>query len=520
MAERGAALSIPILVLLFFLLALPAGDDPGHRALGPDPLAAQLMDAAATNDLALQAPGATLATAPALAFARLLTPDASLQRHLARLLTLTLLVLLAGIILFRLLPDWGVNDGLRLIAVGSFTVGTFAWASFTVLAGPGFAAALILLGLLLLVGYRQRPQSVRTLALSGLCFGLAVVFEYPTAVLGLAAGMYLFSFERRPARLVAFVVGAALLPALIIGLHNTIIFGEVLPRGMFGIGMPTPANLEQLLFRPAKGMFFWSPVLHIGLIGMILMIRHRRREGLLLTGMFTAMVLLIAGRGDAAGEAGFGPQQLTALVGPLLVAAVWLATLTGSYGRGIFTGLAIGSSLLATVGVTVAPLMPGRVANPLWEFALPMLRENIGADNLLGLSTRPALWMTLAVVVALWFVILWYAKKDHAKSDRRFFRSLGLTIALACLFYAGVSPLLAKTEASVLHQVKGRHCMTHQAYQRAADEFEQAVTERPDPWSLYYLARAYYLSGREADGDRALQRLLAIDPTFQPGDEP
>ncbi|HPQ68957.1 MAG TPA: hypothetical protein PKW95_07495 [bacterium] len=511
MAEREAVLSIPILALLFFLLVLPAADDPG----------APFTSASNTsfNVCVDQAPGVTLTTMPVIAVARLLTADAVRQRHLARMLTLTLLVLIAGVMLFRLLPAWGVNDGLRLIAVGAFCVSTFAWASFTSLSGPGFAAALVLIGVLLLIDYRRQP-SLKTAAQSGLCFGLAIVFDYAVVALALPALAYFVSVERHAVRVSTFVATSLLLPAAIVAPHNLIVFGEPLPAGLFAWSAPTAATFEQLLIRPAKGMFFWSPVLHVGLIGMILMIRHRRREGLLLAGMFLALTTVVAGRAGVVDEAGFGPQRLALLIGPLIVAAAWLASLTGAYGRGIFAGLAVGSSLLAAIGVTVAPAMPGRIANPLWEFALPLLRENIGAAQAFGLSVRGGFWLMLALVVALWLVILWYAEKNHEKPDRRFHRGLGATLALACVFYAGASPLLATTEESVLHRVKGEYFMAQQAYPRAADEFARSAAVHADPWTLYYLARAYYLSGREAEGDAALQRMLAIDPTFQKGDEP
>ncbi len=511
MAEREAMLSIPILALLFFLLVLPAADDPG------DPLAAAANTS--FNVCVDQAPGVMLTTMPVIAVARLLTEDAVRQRQLARMLTLTLLVLIAGTMLFRLLPVWGVNDGLRLIAVGAFCVSTFAWASFATLSGPGFAAALVLIGLLLLVDYRRQP-TLKTAAQSGLCFGLAIVFDYPAVALALPAAAYFVSVERNAARLSTFVATSLLLPAAIVAAHNLIVFGEPLPADLFAWSVPTAAVFEHLLIRPAKGMFFWSPVLHVGLIGMILMIRHRRREGLLLAGMFLALATVVAGRAGVVDEAGFGPQRLALLVGPLIVAAAWLAALTGVYGRGIFAGLAIGSSLLTAIGVAVAPAMPGRIANPLWEFALPLLREDIGAAQVFGLSVRAGFWLTLALVVALWLVILWYAEKNHEKPDRRFHRGLVATLALAGVFYAGLSPLLATTEESVLHRVKGEYLMAQQAYPRAADEFTRAAAAQPDPWTLYYLARACYLAGREDEGDAALQRLLELDPTFRQDDKP
>jgi tetratricopeptide (TPR) repeat protein len=395
--------------------------------------------------------------------------------------------------------------------------------------GHGYAACLVLIGILQLVALRERRDNWRMLASSGACFGLSIAFEYPTALLGLCAGLYLLSFERRVLRVLVFAALGVGLPALIIGGFNWAAFGNPLhigytavkstyydaqmSHGLFGIALPRLDNLYLLLISPARGLFFWSPFLLFGLIGMVVMIARQRREGLLLFGMFLLPVLAFAGHFEAGGGAGLGPRHLVPLVGPLILAGAWLVGRARPWLRSLYFSAAIFSSLLVSVGLFAEPQMPDRVVNPLWEFAAPMLLGGIGPGNLFGLPD-PLVWpLALLLLVGLWLTIRLAPEDKPSRTEY----SAGLVgFVLLAAFYLGLGPHLGHTDPGILHQVRGNHFMVREDYSQAALEYERAYATRKDPWILFYLARAYSLAGDKLRAGSALRRLMQTDPAFLP----
>jgi hypothetical protein len=535
-------------ILLFALLALPSPRRAGSNVMARFGAAVQLVEhgdlslgpyARLTNDAAIyngrayndKAPGVTLLVAPVYALVRGAATDFAAALRWTRTLSLTLLTLFTVWFFRRRLPAWGADGALADVAAVGFAVGAVTWPYFTMLYSHGFAADFVLLGVLLLAGYRRDPAHARPLWLGGLAFGLAIACEYPTAVLALAAGVYLLSFERRPARLAGFVALGALLPLAIIGGVNWACFGSPWnfgylfekdavfkaqhTNGLMGFGAPTFATLSLLLVSPAKGLFFWSPVLMVGVAGFGAMLRARLREGWLLAGMAAAYAVLFAGYFEAGGGACLGPRHLAPIVGPLILAGAWFAARRPDARGGAFFGLTVASSLVVAAGVFVDPQMPDRLANPLWDFAAPMLAAGVGPGNFLGVSDRAASVLGFALLFALWLVVALGFRGDTMAAPRRKIAA-ALTILLTLGFYLGVAPKLPRTEPGLLHQIKGNHFSAREEYARAAHEYEEAAAIRRDPWILYYLARTYVSAG---DNERALdawRRLLEIDPGFRP----
>ena len=534
-----------LLSLIALLLAWPAPRHVGSNALARFATTVRLVDnhtlelgpyAAKTNDVAIyhgraytdKAPGVSLFLVPAYALVRFITKDFDLALQISRLFSLTLLVLLAVWLFWRKLPDWGVDESLAQISLTTLAVGTFGWAYFSMLYGHGFVTVFILAGILWLVEYRRgNAEKVGLLIASGACFGLAIAFEFPAAVLGAVAGIYLLSFERKISRIFLFALLGVLLPALVIGGFNYAAYGDPLhlgysqvkseyynarmSEGLVGIHWPSLANLYLLLLSPAKGMFFWSPVLLCGLIGCLMMIKHQRREGLLLTGMFLSYLLLFSGHFEAGGGAGLGPRHLTPLIAPLLLAGVWWAARSGAAGRGMFISLAFLSSQFSAIGVMTEPQMPDRVVNPIWEFALPMAFDGVGPGNLFGLPDKWALIIGLILLLALWLIAL---RLEMKTADRRVTLALRITFVLALAIYCGIGPHLGHTEPGMLDQVRGNHFMVREDYSRAVEEYQAAFKTRKDPWILYYQLSALYKAGRDAEAIRVWQQLQKFDPGF------
>ncbi|NLH49053.1 MAG: glycosyltransferase family 39 protein [Myxococcales bacterium] len=540
----------PVWLLLFLLLALPATRVAGSNVMSRFATAVQAIDlgdldlgpyAKRTNDAAVydgrvysdKAPGVTLALMPAYFLVRPLGLPFDAARHLCRLLTLTLFTLLTMRQLNRRLPQLGVEPLMAAATVAAYGVGTVAYPYFFMLYGHGFAANAVTLGVLYLIAYRREPEKLDALALSGFFFGLAILFEYPTALLGLFAGLYLLTFERRLGRVAAFAALGALLPLAVIGAYNLAAFGApfrfgydlakkdahytaAMASGFMGIGRPTLGNLLLLTFSPSKGLFFWSPLLLLGAAGLGPTIRRQPREGWLLAAMAAGYLALFAGYFEAGGGACLGPRHVTPIIGPLLLAGALFASGAKPLWRGAYLGLAVLSSLLVWAGAFSDPQMQDRLVNPLWDFAAPMLREGIGPGNLLGLPDRVATGLALALLLAVWAGVLFAVRREEPPARRQLSLAAGGWLAAGLIFYLGVTPLLPRTEPGLVHQILGNHFVLQKNFARAAEEYETAWTTRKDPWILYYQAKAYRHLGDEARATATLEKLAAADPAILP----
>jgi hypothetical protein len=316
----------------------------------------------------------------------------------------------------------------------------------------------------------------------------------------------------------------------VVGLYNFAAFGEfwrlgysvakkdpyyttAMSKGFFGFGRPTLANFWLQTFSPNKGLFFWSPVLLLGVGGLAWAARRRPREAALMAGMTAAYLALFAGYFEGSGGAGLGPRHLTPLLGPLLLAAAWLAAESGAWALGAWVGLGAGSSALALIGVFSEPQMPDRLVNPLWEFAIPLLREGVGPGNLFGLGDRAATMLAGAALATLWlFVFLGRPEADQPATSR--WRGPALAAALAVGFFVLAASRLPPSDPGIRRQVLGNHFMTRRDWARAASEYEAAAAFRADPWIRYYQAKAYFHLGAPALARRSLARLLEVDPSF------
>jgi len=534
--------------LLLLLLALPAPRQAGSNVMARFAAAVQLVEKGdlslgpygrLTNDAAVhrgrayndKAPGVTLAVAPIYAVVRLATRDFNVALRWCRVFSLLPLTLFTVWLLWRRLPAWGVDGAVRDAAAVGYAVGATTWPYFTMLYSHGFAADFILLGVLFLTDYRREPGRARPLLLAGLLFGAAIAFEYPTAALGLIAGVYLLSFERRPARLAAFVALGVVLPALIIGGYNYLCFDSPLnfgytlekdlafrqhhTNGLMGFGAPRPATFWLLAFSPEKGLFFWSPALLFGAVGAAAMVRRLPREGWPLAGMAAVYIVLFAGYFEAGGAACLGPRHLTPIIGPLFLAAAWCTAQKADWRRGGFLGAAVLSSLIVWAGVFSDPQMPERLRNPLWDFAMPMLAAGVGPGNLFGLSDSAAAGLGLLLLAALWTIVL-LGDRPRGPESPRLGKAAALTILVGLLFYLGLAPHLPRTEPGMLHQIRGNHFLFREDFGRAANEYEAAIATRADPWILYYQAKAYLRLGDRDKAAASWSRMMQLDPSFRP----
>jgi hypothetical protein len=308
---------------------------------------------------------------------------------LIRVLTSGVLFLVSVFVVGRL--------GERLVAgTGAATAAIFGVAT---LAGPlaptlfeHDAAGAFAIGAFALAWLGRRPW---TIALAGLAAGIAVLFQYATALIALALFVYCVWRHRRQA--LWFVVGGAP-PALALGAYDWAAFGspfhlsyryvaneyaERQHHGFFGIGVPTLGGLKDVLVG-TRGLLYFSPVLAAAGLGLWLLWRRgTRAEALLASVVVVLFLLLDAGYflvygGGTPGPRFFAPALAFLALGLPCVLARWpRPTLV----------LAFASAVLTTIDAVSWGVRPpndtswfptrNEISKTIWAWVVP--DRNVGA---------------------------------------------------------------------------------------------------------------------------------------------
>ena len=203
-----------------------------------------------------------------------------------------LLFLLVRAVGDRLAPGTGLMSAIAL-GLGTMVL-PFATMYFSHI--PAATAAFAAFALL--VRERDGPFSPRAVLAAGLLAGLAVVFEYPTALVGLVLTGYVLGVRPRLARGVAYATGAAVgvLPLIA---YQWLVYGSpfhtpyddvvavagksghdvVGPNGegFLGVTMPRFSDAVRLLVDDDRGLLVLSPLVLAGVVGLVLLWRAGRR---------------------------------------------------------------------------------------------------------------------------------------------------------------------------------------------------------------------------------------------------
>lgn len=242
-------------------------------------------------------PGASFAAVPAylLLFAAEkalgFNPDdwwtLTLNAWLSSAFSVSLISAFGCVIFFRLalllVPD---SPPVAAATTAVFALGTMFFSYGTMLFDHNLTATALLAAFYLLVrDHASSPAKLwRAIFFSGFFAGVASITNYVAAVVTIFLGVFLLS--RRPFRsVIPFALGL-LGPFLLICFYNVRCFGtpfalntdyqnplfhEAAFLGMFGV--PRPEVGLALLVSPFRGLFFTSPVLALGVVGIVRMFR-------------------------------------------------------------------------------------------------------------------------------------------------------------------------------------------------------------------------------------------------------
>ena len=362
--------------------------------------------AGASSDLAFarghvhpnKAPGTSFAAAPGYAIVRsvewLLGVDADAARVLnvnAWLSGASSVGLFAalGVVLFRraaLKLSDGRNDA-ALFSTLAFSFGTLYFPYATMLYEHDLVAV-ALLGAYLLASGTLSPARLFG---AGLCAGAAVLTSYLSVVAAAILLAYVAWRARRLAALAAFAAGT--LPAVgLLAAYNLVCFGQLWTTnyawenplfnqsgGLLELfGAPRWDVLIALLVSPARGLFAGTPVLVLGVVGLIVMLRRPKLkvDALLFGAMIVHVLLFNASFKAWHGGWTCGPRYLIPAI-PFLALPIAVLTPRLAWVRHALLAVSIAAMALATSvdPQPPAPLSPPWRVSPVWSIDFPQFLD-------------------------------------------------------------------------------------------------------------------------------------------------
>jgi 4-amino-4-deoxy-L-arabinose transferase-like glycosyltransferase len=272
-----------------------------------------------------------------------------LRLQVAVALSVAVLTAFASVLLLDMATGITGSPAAGLYAALSYALGSIVWGWSTTILGHAPVAALLLIATWAVWRGTSSPRDLtrwRYPLMAGLALGWAVVIEFPAALGGVAIGVWAIwrtrdvAWEaRRSVLAIAVCAGlAALLPLFA---YNLFAFGTLfrlgyqgvvgfngMQQGLFGLTYPKPEALFGILFGVRRGLLWVSPVIVLGGVGLVEMIRARATRDL---GVAAAVVVAIVLTVNASyiywdGGAAIGPRHSVPAI-PFLalgLAALWV----------------------------------------------------------------------------------------------------------------------------------------------------------------------------------------------------
>jgi hypothetical protein len=310
----------------------------------------------------------------------------------------------------------GALFGSLAIAIGS---PFFFWS--TTFFAHSLVGSLIVFVLALAVN-RERWEFGRGLAVGALV-GLTVVVEFVGGFAVLVAGVVLAVTAWRPMiaahrRFAMGVILGAVVGVLPLPIYNYLAFGspfqlgymsvvgfEGMKNGIFGIGLPNPVVLLEILFGGYRGLVPYVPVLVLLPFGLIVMFRDPRNRPTVNVIIAVALTFILINAGYYYWQGGFstGPRHIIPML-PLLGLALAFGLPAGRWTR-------VAALVLLAWGLWMAALVAST-----WVFADEAVQWPF-VDMWLGASLKPVVWLNMALMLPAWIGFAMLYRRANPKAS-------------------------------------------------------------------------------------------------------
>jgi 4-amino-4-deoxy-L-arabinose transferase-like glycosyltransferase len=279
--------------------------------------------------------------------------------------------------------------------------------------------------------------NVRWLWLVGVLFSLVVITEYPVVIpLGI---IFLWAVSKMPNRLALYRVILGAVPlGIVFAAYNYASFQSPLPvgyeysalwqnvhqQGFLSLTTPNLATFLGLTVSPFRGLFFLSPALLLGVIGLWYMwVEQRKDRSLaLVLGFFllynSSSVMWWGGNT-------VGPRYLAPMVPFLALPMIFAFNLwLGAPGTARVAGVLIVFSFFNVWAQTIGgqDFPPETVTNPLFNHSLPLIAQGNIARNyglVIGLNGLLSLIPLIAVLAIIYFVVpRWLTRREQRHNTK------------------------------------------------------------------------------------------------------
>jgi hypothetical protein len=329
--------------------------------------------------------------------------------RIATIVGIALPAALAVLLVYLMAARLGASHGAAGFAACALALGTpyFGWSSTFfahALSGAILVAAMALTVL-------NRPAAW-VAPMAGLLLGFLLVVDLTAAPAAALVG--LFILLRSPQRVPTFIglaIGGliGLMPLLV---YNQLAFASPfrmgysqvqgfagMQQGFFGIGLPQPMVMGELLFGHYRGLLPLAPVLLLVPIGLWSMFKQlpTRAVAIVVTGTLLSFLLINAGYYYWDGGSSTGPRHLVAAL-PLAAVALAFAWPPGWPARLVALLLLLVSLSIAFVVASVDPMSPTQFEQPLFGYLLPTFFQGAWMPATLSMAV---IWAGFAMV-GLW----------------------------------------------------------------------------------------------------------------------
>ncbi|HEV8323097.1 MAG TPA: hypothetical protein VG389_15895 [Myxococcota bacterium] len=380
----------------------------------------------------------------------------------------------------------------------------------------------------------EKPWRLWLLAAgAGAATAAAPAFEYPTALAALCCGAFALWRLRPWIRFVPYALGAAV-PVALVGFFHARAFGspfnsgyaflenqlfdKMMAPGFHGVHLPglhgAAEALAVSLFSLPTGLFFFSPFLLLGPVGLYVALRagpgagepvHGRPLAVTAVAVIAVMLAFLASLAIWRGGWQVGPRYIAAVV-PFLalyaaVGAERLARALPVYGSALYAALVGVALVLTGLPTWVYPHLPEAFLNPVFDLVVPLLAHGHVPLTLASVAGVYGLAAAVPGLAAGAATVAWICAGPPGLA-----RPARLThAALAALFVASVTGLLSQ-----LHfETSG----TKETTERVVEKFYPPVPGAGDPAAALTAAlRAHAppdtlapLYARAGQTDRALR---------------